>query len=173
MRSRRADFASEDPHAICQAHTVPLDVLRVDEGDDAVQRKQLAHILVDEERLRDGARVGHARGLDQDAIEPVPPPHQATEDTDQVTPNGAANAAVVHLEQLLVAGNHQLVIDADLAELVFNHREFLPVVLGQNPVEKRGFAGTQEAGEDGNGNHFGAEDGGRRTEDGGRRSGRI
>jgi hypothetical protein len=44
---------------------VLLDVLRVDERDDAVEAANFLHLVVHEEGLRDGRRVGHAGRLDE------------------------------------------------------------------------------------------------------------
>ena len=48
---------------------VLLDVLRVDERHDAVEPRELLHLVVDEEGLRHRRRVGHPRRLDDDAVE--------------------------------------------------------------------------------------------------------
>jgi len=47
---------------------VLLQVLGVDERDDAVQREPRLDILVHEKGLRDGCGVSEARGLDDDAV---------------------------------------------------------------------------------------------------------
>ena len=41
----------------------------IDQGDDAVEREELAHVLIHEERLRHGSRVREPRRLDQDLVE--------------------------------------------------------------------------------------------------------
>ncbi len=70
---------------------------------------------------------------------------------DQVAPDRAADAAVVHLEQLLVRVQDEVVVDADLAELVDDHRIATAVVLGEDAVQKRGLAGAEIAGQHGDG----------------------
>src|SRR5690606_2272032 len=64
-----------------------------------------------------------------------------------------ADAAVVHFEQLFFARHHKLVIDADFAELVLDHRQLATVLFGQDAIEQRCFTGPKESGEyrDGNG----------------------
>src|SRR5918993_485473 len=69
--------------------------------------------------------------------------------------HGAADAAVVHLEHFLVRADHEVVVDADLAELVDDHGVALAVRLGQDAVQKRGLAGAEIAGEDGDGDLVG------------------
>ena len=40
-----------------------------DQRDDAIEPREGLHLVVDEEGLRDRCRVGHARCLDDDAVE--------------------------------------------------------------------------------------------------------
>ncbi len=77
---------------------------------------------------------------------------QVAEDADEVAAHGAADAAVVHLEDFFLGADDQLLIDADLAELVLDDGDALAVLLGEDVVEQRGLAGAEEAGEDGDGN---------------------
>jgi len=127
-------------------------VLGVDQGDDRIKEVVVADLLVGEERLRHRAGVGHARGLDHHAVElelaPVALFLERAEDADEIAAHRAADAAVVHLDNLLVAGLDDLVVDADLAELVLDHRDAVAVVLLQDPVEQRGLAAAEEPGED-------------------------
>ena len=125
------------------------DVLGVDEGDDAVEAEALLDLVVAEEGLRDGARIGEAGGLDQHVVELVPALHELAEDPDEVAPDGAAEAPVVHLEDLLVGLDDEFVVDADLAEFVLDHGDALAVVGGQDAVQERRLAGAEKAGEDG------------------------
>jgi hypothetical protein len=99
-------------------------------------------------------RVGEARGLDDDGVELALPLHQPVHDADEVAAHGAADAAVVHLEHFLVGADHEVVVDADLAELVDDHGVALAVRLGEDAVEERGLAGAEIAGEHGDGDFF-------------------
>jgi hypothetical protein len=128
------------------------DVLGVDYGYDGIEAEVGLHLVVGKKRLRDGAWVSEAGGLDEDAVEGLLTLHEAAEDADEITAHGAADAAVVHLEELFVGLDNELVVHANLAEFIFDHGEFLAVLLGQNAVEERGFAGAEEAGEDGDWN---------------------
>ena len=82
-------------------------VLGVDQRDDRVEQVVVADLLVDEEGLRHRAGVGHAGGLDHHAVELelalVALLLQRAEDADQVAAHRAADAAVVHLDDLLLA----------------------------------------------------------------------
>ena len=112
----------------------------------------LFHFRVGEKRLRDGRGVGEAGGLDEDGVEAVLALHQPAEDADEVAADGAADAPVVHLKNFLVALDDELVVHADFAELVFDHGDFLAVLLGEDAVEEGGLAGAEKAGEDSDGN---------------------
>ena len=69
----------------------------------------------------------------------------------EVAAHGAADAAVVHLEHFLVGADDEVVVDADLAELVDDDGVLLAVRLGQDAVEQRGLAGAEIAGQHGHG----------------------
>ena len=70
----------------------------------------------------------------------------------QVLADGAADAAVVHLDDLLLGVlDEDLVVDVLLAELVLDHGDLLAVRLGEHALEQRRLARAEEAGEDGGG----------------------
>ena len=52
-------------------------VARVDHRDDGVETRARGHVLIHEEGLGHGRRVGEACRLDHDGIEPAGPLHQA------------------------------------------------------------------------------------------------
>src|SRR5690606_6640924 len=66
-----------------------------------------------------------------------------------------ADAAVVHFEHILVGADDQVVVDADLAELIDDDGVTLAVVLGEDAVEQGGLACAEVAGEDGDGDLLG------------------
>ena len=131
------------------------DMFGVDDGDDGIEAEVGLHLVVGEKRLRDGAGIREAGGLDENAVELVLALHETAEDADEIAADGAADTAVVHLEELFVGLDDELVIYADLAEFVFDDREFLAVLFGEDAIEERGFAGAEEAGEDGDRNRHG------------------
>jgi hypothetical protein len=97
-----------------------LDVLAIDERDDAVEARKLLDRLVHEEGLRDGAWIGEAGGLDHDRVERCAAAEQLGEDPDEVAAHGAADAAVVHLEDVfggLEALLHERIVHSHLAKL--------------------------------------------------------
>ena len=128
------------------------DVPGVDDGDNAVEAIGVADFGVAEERLRHGAGVGQAGGLDEHAVEAVLALEEPAEDAEQVAAHGAAEAAVVHGEDLLVGLDDELVIDAHLAEFVLNDGDPAAVLFGENAVQQGGLAGAEEAGEHGDRN---------------------
>ena len=137
-----------------------LEPLGVGDRDHRVEFGLGADRLVHEEGLRHRRGVGEPRGLDDDGVELALAPHQPVDDAHQVAAHGAADAAVVHLEHFFVGVDHQLVVDADLAEFVDDDGVFLAVRLGQNAVEQRGLAGAEIAGEHGDGDFGGGGGGG-------------
>jgi hypothetical protein len=89
------------------------------------------HLVVDEEGL--GHRAGSARPVVSIRMyRTCPALHQVAEDADQVAPDGAADAPVVHLEDLFLGVDDQVLVDADLAELVLDDGDPLAVLLGQD-----------------------------------------
>src|SRR5262249_564751 len=59
------------------------------------------------------------------------------------------DAPVVHLEDLFLGRDDEVLIDADLAELVLDDRDALAVLCGEDVVEERGFAGPEKPGQHG------------------------
>ena len=127
------------------------DVPGVDDGDDGVELELRFHFLVGEESLRDGAWIGQAGGFDENEIELVLAFEQFAEDADEIAANGAADAAVVHFEDFFLGLDHQILIDADLAEFIFDDGNAFAVLSGEDMVEQGGLAGAEEAGENGDG----------------------
>ncbi len=128
---------------------VQEDVFGVDDGDDAVDAEVGAHFVVGEKGLGDGAGIGEAGGLDEDAVEAVFAFHQATEDADEVAAHAATDAAVVHFEEFFVALDDELVVHADFAKFILDYGEFFAVLLSEDAIKEGGFAGAEEAGENG------------------------
>ena len=131
------------------------DMLGVDHRGHRIEPGSGFHVLVDEERLRDRPWIGEARGLNDDGVERLGGRglalHQALENADQVAAHGAADAAIVHLDNFFIRPDDQVVVDAALAELVDDHGVAFAVILGEDAIEKRGLAGAEIAGEDGDG----------------------
>mmetsp|Transcript_150097 Transcript_150097/g.418195 ORF Transcript_150097/g.418195 Transcript_150097/m.418195 type:complete len:227 (-) Transcript_150097:319-999(-) len=128
------------------------DVLGVHHGEDAVQGHVFLHKVVREEGLGHRRRVRQASCLDQHSVQELAGLRHVLdhllEAGDQVAAHGAADAAVVHLHDVLLgrqgAGFEELVVDADLAKLVLDDSYALPMVLLQDPVQQGCLAAPEE-----------------------------
>mmetsp|Transcript_35372 Transcript_35372/g.80355 ORF Transcript_35372/g.80355 Transcript_35372/m.80355 type:complete len:489 (-) Transcript_35372:42-1508(-) len=129
------------------------DVLGVHEREDAVEAVVLLDVVVREEGLGHGRGVREARGLDHDAVQRLARLlgvlHELLEPRDEVAAHGAADAAVVHLHDVLLVRHgatlHQRVVDAHLPELVLDDRDALAVVLLKDVVQQGRLAAAEEA----------------------------
>src|SRR5260370_11143825 len=126
-----------------------LEPFGVGDGDDGVELGFAADIVVDEERLRHWRGVREPRGLEDDGVEFALPAHQPVTNAHEIAAHRAADAAVVHLEDFFVGADDEVVVDADLAELVDDDSVLVPVRLRQDAVEERRLAGAEIAGEHG------------------------
>mmetsp|Transcript_49537 Transcript_49537/g.127866 ORF Transcript_49537/g.127866 Transcript_49537/m.127866 type:complete len:244 (-) Transcript_49537:42-773(-) len=145
-------------HDAVRLHVVQArhDVLGVNDGADAVQLVHAHDVLVDEECGRHRRRVRHARGLDDHAVELRHLCVQLRQRRDEVTPDVAADAAVRHLDDLLVhvlADDH-LVVHGDRPELVLDDGEAHAMVWGaEDVVQEGGLPRAEETRQDGD-RHF-------------------
>ncbi|MDT4869607.1 hypothetical protein FQZ97_1046470 [compost metagenome] len=117
----------------------------IHQGQDGVEQVLLGDLVVHEEGLCHRARVGEACGFDHHAVELQFALAfflgQVLQRRAQVVADGAADAAVAHLDDVFLrVGDQDLVVDVFFAELVLDHRDLLPVRLGQHALEQRGFA---------------------------------
>src|SRR5216683_2834536 len=125
------------------------EVTGIDYRYDRVELGLAAHILIHKEGLSDWRRVGKPGRLHDDAVKLAFTPHQPFKNTDEVTTNGATDAAIVHLKNLFIGVDDEIIVDADLAEFVDDDRVTLAVLLGQNAIQESGFSGSQIAGQQG------------------------
>ena len=129
-------------------------MLGIHQGEDGVQEVGLGNLVVHEKGLRHRSGIGQAGRLDDHPVE-----HQLALATllgqllqggTQILADGAADAAIAHLDDLLLGVRHQdVVVDVLLTELVFDHGNLQAMGLGQHALEQRGLARAQKAGEDG------------------------
>ena len=125
------------------------DVHHIHHGDDGIQADPIAHIVIDIERRCHRRRIGQAAGFHQDAIQLLGTCQQLAHDINQVIAyiGNTADAAIGHGVNLFFRGHHQVGVDIDLAEFVFNHGNLVPMPLLENVVQQGGFAGTEKAGQ--------------------------
>jgi len=133
-----------------------LAMFGVHQGQDRVQQVLVGDVIVHEKGLSHGAGVGQAGGLDHDALELelaiATFGRQVAQGGAQVLADRAADATVVHLDDLLVGVGHEdVVVDVFFTELVFDDGDFLSVTLGQDAFEQGGFAAAEKTGKDGDG----------------------
>jgi hypothetical protein len=108
------------------------------------------------ERGRHRHRLGDAAGLDEDGVEATAA-GQLAHGVEQVLAQGAADAAVGQLHQLLLGAIQAALagdeggVDVDLAHVVDDHRDLATLPVAQHVVEQRGLACSEEAGEHGDG----------------------
>jgi hypothetical protein len=132
-------------------------VLGVHQREDRIEQVALGDLVVHEEGLRHRTRVGQARGLDHHAVEVEQPlallGRQQLQRLAQVLADGAADAAVAHLHDLLLRlGDQDVGVDVLFAEFVLDHRDLLSVRLAQDALEQGRLARAEKAGQDGGGN---------------------
>ena len=127
----------------------------IDHRGDAIELGAGLDVLIDKKGLGDWARVGQARGLDNNGVKPALALHQARQDPDQVAAHGATDTAIIHLEHFFVRPDDQVIINPDLAKLIDDDGIAFAMILRQDAVEQGGLASTEIAGQDGDGDFCG------------------
>ena len=132
-----------------------LEVGRIDHRDERVEPREVAQRapLFVGERERFGHRqwLGNAGRFDQQIIEATFL-REATHLDKQVFTQRAADAAVRHLDQLLIdttqrrpAVSHQPGIDVQFAHVVDDHRDLQALTIIEHMIQQRRLPRTQEA----------------------------
>jgi hypothetical protein len=70
--------------------------------------------------------------------------HQPFDDPDEIATHGAADAAIVHFKNLFLRIDDQVVVDADLAELIDDDGISLGMFFGEDAVEQRRFSRAEK-----------------------------
>ena len=176
---------ADPPVAKLVAGAVVVDeVFGIDHGDERVEpgeaREALSGLVGEGEGLGHRQGLGDAGALHEQVVEAVlagQPGHLL----EEILPQGAADAAVGHFDELLLgageprraraagAAGHELSVDVHFAHVVDDHGHAAALAVGQHVVQERGLAGPEKAGQDGDGQagiggaaigHGGAPDGG-------------
>ena len=127
----------------------------IDGSDDGVYPERVLQGLVPEQGVQDGGGVREPGGLDDGLPERrnrarCPPLLQRDQSAHEIVADGAAQTARVQQDRFLIEQLlHQQVIDADLSELVDEHRGVAHLRMAQQRVQQRGLAAPEEAGNDG------------------------
>jgi len=158
---RQQQPVGETGLALCFFMFIQLlhSMLCIDDGNYGIQHVMHRDFVVHEEGLCHGAGIGQARGFDDEVVELQLPRvtllRERAEREDEVAPHRAADAPVVHLDDLLIAVLYQdFVVDVFLAEFILDDRNLVSVRLAQAAVEKGGLAGAEKAGQYGRGYHY-------------------
>jgi hypothetical protein len=128
---------------------VAREVDGIGDGDNGVEAVFLLDSGVEEEGLGDGGGVGEAGGFEEDVVVIFFLLVEFVQDAQEVAADGAADTAVA--EDLLLRADDDGVVDAGLAEFVFDDGDTLAGELDEEVVEEGGLARAEEAGEDGHG----------------------
>ena len=120
--------------------------------DDAVEPVVRLHHPVGEQREEDRGRLGKAGRLDRDAAEArdlagVHPVDQVAQLVGEVAAQRAAEAAGIEQHGALVHAGQQVMVDADLAQLVDDHGRLAHVGVREQARQQRRLARAEEAGE--------------------------
>ncbi|MNV42150.1 hypothetical protein D3C71_1338120 [compost metagenome] len=137
---------------------VTQEVEGVHHGHHRVQARHFAQaapiFAFKGESLGHGQRLGNAGGFDDQVIK-TPIAGQAVDLYQQVFAQGAADAAVAHLDQLLVGAGerraafaHQRGVDVDFGHIVDDHGNAPAFTIVEDVVQQRGLAGAEKAGQD-------------------------
>ena len=103
------------------------------------------------DRGGDGAGHGDAAGLDQHAFGQRAELAQIHQRRHQVATETTADAAAGEADQIILAGDDQVVIDGQGAKLVDHNRQAQTIGGPQQVIDQGGFAGAQIAADDGGG----------------------
>jgi hypothetical protein len=131
------------------------DRRRVDDGDGGVELGDVAEaravLAAVGERGRDGHRLADAGRLDDQMVEPTLG-GQPRDLDDEVFAQRAADAAVRHLDELLVRAHHvgtaeQHRVDVDLAHVVDDHGDPQVLAVGEDVSQQAGLPRSQKPGE--------------------------
>ncbi len=109
------------------------------------------------EGLDEGLWQREARGFDQYVIGARLARQQALDGGQKIVGDGAAQAAIGQLDNIVfgagldAATPQDLAIDADIAKFIDDQREAAPLRMGQHMTDERGLARAEKAGDDGDG----------------------
>ena len=123
------------------------EVLGIDQGDDRIQPGRIAQVAA-QKRHRHWQWIRQTGGFHHQIIHGIGAIEDAIHRLEQFAVDRAADAAVAQLHHVFAGGDDQVVVDADLAELIHQHGGFHALLIAEDVVEQGGLAGPEEAGED-------------------------
>ena len=128
----------------------------VDDGDDAVHGDAAAD-AGPVEGFEEGFGQREAGGFDEDVLGRVGAVEQRFHDGQEVVRHRAAEAAIGEFDDVVfgaagdAAGSEGVAVDADFAEFVDDDGDAAAAGIFQHVADQGGFAGAEEAGDDGGG----------------------
>ena len=134
-----------------------VGMLGIHQRQDGVDEIALCNLIVHEKGLRHWTWIGEARSLNHYTVKFHHPlaalGGQQLQGFAQILANGAADAAVAHLQDLFLRLRlEDIGVDVLFAKLVFDHGNLHAMAFMQYAFEQRGFARAQKPGEDGDRN---------------------
>ena len=159
LRLRQIGLAHEDgirQRDLAERHIVLVQRAgaadSVDQGHHATQMDAEPHGAHVEQFMDDRSWIGQSRCFDQDAPErgnnPLSTlPQQVLDRLHQASVQRAADAAALEQDDLLTGSFHELMVEADLAELIDDNGRVLHRGRPQQMPHQRGLAAAEEAGD--------------------------
>ena len=125
---------------------IRAEVFGIDQGDDRVEARLITQ-LTPQERHGHWQGVCQACGLHHEIVNGVWTGQDSVDGLEQLAVDRTADAAVAQLHHVFPGADHQVVIDADLAEFIHQNGCFHTVLVGEDVVEQCGFARTEKPSE--------------------------
>jgi hypothetical protein len=128
----------------------------VDHRDHAVDRQPVAHGRP-VEGFEQGFRQREAGGFDQDVLGRVGAIEQRLHGRQEILGDGAAQAAIGEFDDVVIgaagdaAAAQGFAVDAQRAEFIDDDGDAAAAGVGEHVAQQGGFAGAEEAGDDGGG----------------------
>jgi hypothetical protein len=133
------------------------EFLAVDDGDHGVEAGDVRQGDADFVGIAEGGGDGHgfgdAGGFNEEVVEALFGGEEGHL-FEEIFAKGAADAAVGHFDEFF-AGADEGGVDIDFAHVVDNDGDFQAFLVVEDVIEEGGLAGTEEAGENGNGKPIG------------------
>ena len=132
----------------------------IDGCHHAGERQALRQAGIAHQGVQDGRRIGEPARLDDDAFERrhpplIPSPQDILQRQHQIAAHRAAQAPGLQLDEALLAGLDQVVVEPHLPELVDDDGRAREVGVPEQAPQQRGLAAAEEAGQHGDGDHEG------------------
>jgi hypothetical protein len=109
-------------------------MMGIHDSDDSIQSNPLGKKIIYEKGLSYRPWIREPSRLDENGIEAVPSFHQVAKNPNQIAPDRATYAAIVHLEDFFIGIDDQGVVNANLAELILDNGYSLAMLFTENAI---------------------------------------